>query len=62
MFLNAFSFAPLAVIPMPLVAVWFVVHLMDKEAGSSHCGQGYSLLASYWIIEGPRIFVIVVSV
>lgn len=50
-----------AVIPIPLVVVWAVANMLDPDSDPSHCGQGYSLLATYWILEGPRIFVIVVG-
>jgi len=52
-------FLLLAVFPVPLVAAWLAALLwLDERV--DECGRDYSLLASYWILEGPRIFVIVV--
>jgi len=48
------------VIPIPLTAVWLITMVFDADADSTHCGQGYSFLSSYWILEGPRIAVIMV--
>ena len=50
------------VIPVPLTLAWAVTEFAEKSdySGNSHCGQGYSLLNNYWILEGPRVFFIVV--
>lgn len=56
---HVFAFT---VIPVPLVAAWLLVQqLWEGGGGGTHCSQAYSLMPSYWILEGPRIFVIVVS-
>ena len=54
------TLSSLAVIPIPLTAVWLITMVFDDDADSTHCGQGYSFLSSYWILEGPRIAVIMV--
>ena len=51
----------ISVLPMPLTFAWVTTKLYEKEADSTHCGIGYSLLPSYWILEGPRIACIMVS-
>eukprot|EP00095_Tigriopus_kingsejongensis_P003874 maker-scaffold387_size188669-snap-gene-0.20 protein:Tk03874 transcript:maker-scaffold387_size188669-snap-gene-0.20-mRNA-1 annotation:"pigment dispersing hormone receptor" len=54
---NIFYFC---VIPIPLTLIWALTAFDGGD--SSHCGQGYSLQPSYWIIEGPRVFFIVLNV
>ena len=51
----------LLVIPIPLVALWVVANIYNSSVDDTHCGQGLSMVPTYWILEGPRIFVIVVS-
>ena len=53
---NIFS-----VLPIPLTIAWVTTKFYEKEANSTHCGIGYSLLSSYWILEGPRIACIMVK-
>ena len=48
-------------IPIPLVVLWVVANIYNSSVDDTHCGQGLSMLPTYWILEGPRIFVIVVS-
>ena len=55
------NFDIFSVIPIPLTAVWLITMVFDSDADSTHCGQGYSFLPSYWILEGPRIAVIMVT-
>ena len=49
------------VFPIPLTIAWVTTKLYEKEADATHCGIGYSLLPSYWILEGPRIACIMVK-
>jgi len=49
------------VLPIPLTIAWVTTKFYEKEANSTHCGIGYSLLSSYWILEGPRIACIMVK-
>ena len=51
----------LLVIPIPLVVLWVVANIYNSSVDDTHCGQGLSMVPTYWILEGPRIFVIVVS-
>ena len=50
------------VLPIPLTIAWVTTKLYEKEADATHCGIGYSLLPSYWILEGPRIACIMVII
>ena len=52
----------LLVLPIPLTIAWVTTKLYEKEADATHCGIGYSLLPSYWILEGPRIACIMVII
>ena len=38
-----------------------VANIYNSSVDDTHCGQGLSMVPTYWILEGPRIFVIVVS-
>ncbi len=49
-------------IPIPLVVIWVVANSVSESfVDSSHCGQGYDMVPTYWILEGPRYFVIGVN-
>jgi len=50
------------VIPIPLVVLWVVANIYNSSVDDTHCGQGLSMLPTYWILEGPRIFVIVLNI
>jgi hypothetical protein len=51
-----------AVFPVPLTITWLVTKSYEEEADSTYCGIGYSLLPSYWILEGPRLAAIIVTI
>ena len=55
--LKCFHFS---VFPIPLTFAWVITKLYEDKADSTSCGMGYSLLPSYWILEGPRIAAIMV--
>ena len=46
--------------PIPLTIAWLVTKMYEEEADSKYCGQGYTFLSSYWILEGPRIAAVMV--
>jgi len=50
------------VIPIPLVVLWVVANIYNSSVDDTHCGQGLSMVPTYWILEGPRIFVIVLNI
>ena len=50
-----------SVMPIPLTIAWLVTKMYEQEADSKYCGQGYTFLSSYWILEGPRIAAVMVS-
>lgn len=51
-----------AVFPIPLTISWLIVKSYEAQADATHCGIGYSLLPSYWILEGPRIAAIMLNI
>jgi len=48
-------------LPALMTSVWLLVTMVYYEKSSSVCWWGYSLLPFFWILEGPRIIIIVVS-
>ena len=46
------------VCPIPLTGVWMCFERISAESG---CNYDYILRPTYWILEGPRIFMIGVS-
>ena len=51
-----------AVLPIPLTIVWLITKAYESDVDLTSCGSGYSFLPSYWILEGPRLAVILVSI
>ena len=47
--------------PIPLTFAWVITKRYEDKADPTYCGIGYSLLPSYWILEGPRIAAIMVN-
>ena len=48
------------VLPIPLTVAWLITKAHESDADTTSCGSGYSFLPSYWILEGPRLTVILV--
>jgi calcitonin receptor len=48
-------------LPALLTAVWLLVTMVYYKKSSSVCWWGYNLLPFFWILEGPRIVIIIVS-
>lgn len=48
-------------LPALMTSVWLLVTMVYYKKSSSVCWWGYSLLPFFWILEGPRMIIIVVS-
>ncbi|XP_050429003.1 PDF receptor [Adelges cooleyi] len=48
-------------VPALVTLVWFLVTLIYYDKSSSVCWWGYNLLPVFWILEGPRIVILVVN-
>ena len=48
------------VLPIPLTVAWLITKAHEGDTDITSCGSGYSFLPSYWILEGPRLAVILV--
>ena len=57
-FFNIF----LLVLPIPLTVAWLITKAHEGGTDITSCGSDYSFLRSYWILEGPRLAVILVRI
>lgn len=48
-------------LPALMTSVWLLVTMVYYKKSSSVCWWGYSLLPFFWILEGPRIIIMIVS-
>ncbi|XP_050534886.1 PDF receptor isoform X10 [Daktulosphaira vitifoliae] len=48
-------------VPALMTLMWLLVTLIYYDKSSSVCWWGYSLLPFFWILEGPRIVILVVN-
>ena len=58
---KSFLTCSLSVLPIPLTIAWLTVKAYEQDTDMSYCDTGYNLMPSYWILEGPRIAAIMVS-
>ena len=58
--MSPLYFDIILVLPIPLTVVWLIIKAHESDADLTSCGSGYSFLPSYWILEGPRLAVILV--
>lgn len=49
-------------LPALMTSIWLLITMVYYKKSSSVCWWGYSLLPFFWILEGPRIIIIIVSV
>ncbi|XP_060880459.1 PDF receptor [Metopolophium dirhodum] len=48
-------------LPALMTSVWLLVTMVYYKKSSSVCWWGYSLLPFFWILEGPRMIILVVN-
>lgn len=48
-------------LPALMTSIWLLITMVYYKKSSSVCWWGYSLLPFFWILEGPRIIIIIVS-
>lgn len=47
-------------VPALMTSIWLSITIIYYKKSSSVCWWGYNLLPFFWILEGPRIIIIVV--
>lgn len=47
-------------VPALMTSIWLSITIIYYKKSSSVCWWGYNLLPYFWILEGPRIIIIIV--
>lgn len=49
-------------VPALMTSIWLSITFIYYKKSSSVCWWGYNLLPFFWILEGPRIIIIIVRI